>query len=93
MAALDFPTSPTDGQTYSANGYIWTYNSATTSWLSSNLGAPTGGGSDAIFYLNDQTVTSNYTIPTGDNAGSFGPITIASGVTITIPSGQTWTVV
>ena len=34
MAALDFPSSPTNGQVYSANGKSWTYNSATSSWLS-----------------------------------------------------------
>lgn len=36
MAALDFPSSPTNGQTYTANGSTWTYNSATTSWLANN---------------------------------------------------------
>ena len=53
----------------------------------------TGGGSDEIFYLNDQTVTSDFTIPNGKNAGSFGPITIASGVTVTVGSGETLTIV
>jgi hypothetical protein len=43
--------------------------------------------------LNDQTVNSSYTIPVGRNSGSFGPITIASGVTVTVPSGSVWTVV
>lgn len=55
-------------------------------------GAPTGGGTDGIFYLNDQTVTASYLIPTGKNAGTFGPVTINSGVTVTVPSGSTWTV-
>lgn len=54
---------------------------------------PVGGGSDLIFYENGQTVTSNYTITTGQNAGTFGPITINSGVTVTIPSGSTWSIV
>ena len=53
----------------------------------------TGGGSDEIFYLNGQTVTSDFTIPNGKNAGSFGPITIASGVTVTVGSGETLTIV
>lgn len=38
MAALDFPSSPTDGQTYTANGNTWTYESATASWLATNAG-------------------------------------------------------
>lgn len=41
MAALDFPSSPTNGQTYTANGSTWTYNSATTSWLASSSGLST----------------------------------------------------
>ena len=34
MAALDFPTSPINGQVYTANGRTWTYNSSSTSWTS-----------------------------------------------------------
>lgn len=56
-------------------------------------GGATGGGSDAIFIENGQTVTTNYTITSGNNAGSFGPITVASGVTVTIPSGSVWSIV
>lgn len=56
-------------------------------------GGATGGGSDEIFFENDQTVSTDYTIPTGKNAGTFGPISIASGVTVTVPSGSVWTVV
>ncbi len=46
-----------------------------------------------IFYLNDQTVSSSYTIPSNKNAGTFGPITIADGITVTVSDGVTWTVV
>ena len=63
-----------------------------TAWGSVGGGA-TGGGSDAIFIENGQTVTTNYTLTSGTNAGSFGPITINSGVTVTVPSGQVWTIV
>lgn len=56
-------------------------------------GGATGGGSDAIFYNNGQTVTTNYTIPTSYNAGTFGPISINSGATVTVPSGSTWSIV
>ena len=52
-----------------------------------------GGGSDEVFWCNGQTVTSNFTIPNGKNAMSAGPITINSGVTVTVGSGETWTVV
>jgi hypothetical protein len=53
----------------------------------------TGGGTDKIFWENDQTVTTNYTITNGQNAMSAGPITINSGVTVTVGSGEIWTVV
>ena len=53
----------------------------------------TGGGSDKIFWENGQTVTTNYTITDGQNAMSAGPITINSGVTVTVGAGETWTVV
>ena len=52
-----------------------------------------GGASNGVFWENNQTISSNYTITDGKNAGSFGPITIASGVTVTVGSGETWTVV
>ena len=52
-----------------------------------------GGGSDQIFYENDQTVTTNYTITNNKNAMSAGPITVNSGVTVTVGDGETWTVV
>lgn len=42
---------------------------------------------------NDTTITANYTINTGRNAMSAGPISINSGVTVTVPSGSVWTVV
>ena len=56
-------------------------------------GGATGGGSDDIFIENGQTVTTNYTLSTGKNAGSFGPITIDTGVTVTVPSGQVWSII
>ena len=45
------------------------------------------------FWQNKPTVTSNYTITNGYNAMSAGPITINSGVTVTVGDGETWTVV
>lgn len=56
-------------------------------------GGAVGGNADRVFYENDQTVTSNYTITSGKNAVSAGPVTINSGVVVTIPSGSTWRIV
>jgi hypothetical protein len=56
-------------------------------------GGATGAGVDAVFMENDQAVTGDYTITSGKNAVSGGPITINNGITVTIPSGSVWTVV
>lgn len=66
-----------------------------TSWRTVGLsgGGASGGGSDQVFYENGQTVTTNYSITSGKNAMSAGPITVNSGVTVTIPTGSVWTIV
>lgn len=61
-------------------------------WVSIGGGAK-GGSGDQIFYENDQVVTADYTIATGKNAGTFGPVTVDADITVTIPSGSVWTVV
>jgi len=60
-------------------------------WSTVTAGA-TGGGTDAIFNLNDKTVTTSYSIPSTKHAVSVGPLTINSGVTVTVPSGSRWVV-
>ena len=55
-------------------------------------GGATGAGGDQVFVENDQSVDNDYTISTNRNAMSTGPITIASGVTVTVPSGSNWVV-
>jgi hypothetical protein len=62
-----------------------------TAWLSIG-GSATGAGGDAVFVENEQTVTTSYTIPSGKSASSTGPISIDSGVTVTIPSGSRWVI-
>ena len=56
-------------------------------------GGASGTGGNQIFFENDLNVTGSYTIPTGKNAGTFGPVTVDSGVTVTVPSGSVWSVV
>ena len=52
----------------------------------------TGGSSDKVFFENAQTITTNYTISTNKNAMSTGPISLNSGITVTIPSTSTWVI-
>jgi hypothetical protein len=63
----------------------------TAAWGSVGGGA-TGGGSDEVFVENSDDVTVDYTITSGKNAMSVGPITLASGVDVTIPSGSRWVI-
>ena len=44
-------------------------------------------------HVNSQTIAENYTIASGDNGMSAGPVSVASGITVTISSGSVWTVV
>ena len=62
-------------------------------WVEVSGEGAQGANSDKVFWENDQSVTASYTITSGKHAGSFGPVTINNGVTVTIPSGSTWTVV
>jgi hypothetical protein len=55
-------------------------------------GGATGGGGDQVFVENNQTVTTTYAIPAGKSASSTGPITVNSGVTVTVPSGSRWVI-
>jgi len=63
-----------------------------TAWSSVGGGA-TGGGGDQWAVEHDNTITTSYTISTGKNVISAGPLTINSGATVTVPSGSTWTIV
>lgn len=73
-------------------GQVLSYSGSDYDWVDAASGA-TGGGSDEVFYENGQNVTTNYTVTNNKNAMSAGPITINSGVTVTVGSGETWTVV
>ena len=60
----------------------------------SPLTAAVGGAStNSVFFENDITVGVGYSISSGRNAMSAGPIVIAAGVAVTVPSGSSWTIV
>ena len=52
-----------------------------------------GGAGNLVFWENPVSVTVSYAIGAGFNAGSFGPIVIGNGVTVTVPTGSTWSIV
>lgn len=53
--------------------------------------APAFNASNGLL-LNNATVSTSFTVPTGSNAVSVGPITVASGQSVTVSSGQRWVV-
>jgi hypothetical protein len=63
-----------------------------TSWVLAGGGG--GGGAEAggVIYENNTTINANYTITNGKNGMSVGAITIASGVSVTIPTGSRWVI-
>lgn len=97
---LDLPVGTSAERPGSPNSGMIRFNSTLTTFEGYNGtawgaigGGATGSGTDNVFYENDQSVTTSYTLSTGKNAMSAGPITIASGVTVTVPSSQSWVIV
>ena len=96
--AVDVPVGTTAQRATASQGMM-RYNTTLSSfegydgsnWGSIGGGA-SGGGTDTIFYENGQTVATSYSITASTNAVSTGPITINTGVTVTIPSGSNWVV-
>ena len=83
-AAVDALPSQT-----SNSGKYLTTNGSAASWavLDTDANTTTKG-----LYEHSHTIASNYTIGSGNNAGSFGAITINSNISVTIGSGSTWTI-
>lgn len=73
--------------TINAKGQITSYTTAAI------VTGAQGGGSDRLFWENDQTMTTSYTLTANKNAMTAGAVSINNGVTLTIPTGATYTVV
>ena len=83
-ANLKVSNSPT-------NGYVLTAQSGNTgglTWAQISSGNTTANG----LWEHANTISSNYSITSGNNAITAGPITINSGVSVTVPTGSTWVV-
>ena len=70
-------------------GKYLTTDATTASWatLDTDANSTTKG-----LYEHANTISANYTITTGNNALTAGPITINTGVSVTVPTGSTWVV-
>jgi len=59
---------------------------------SDNTGiAPQLGATNGMF-INNSIIGTNYTVPTGYNAMSVSPVSVASGVSVTVPASSKWVV-
>jgi len=84
--------SPSPAGTYGSGGSVpvLTVNAKGQITTATTASAGAAGG---MFYENDITLNSSYTITASKNAMTAGGITLANGVTVTVPSGSTWTIV
>lgn len=76
------------------NNQVLTADSTTATGL--KWATPSGGSSNITalgLWENSATISANYSITAGNNGMSSGPISVASGVTVTVPSGSSWAVV
>lgn len=90
-ATFEYPVfaSATTGNlttAYTSNAKLL-YKPSTGEFQSSEITALNG------LLLNSTTVSASYTIGTGYNAFTVGPVTVASGVSVTVSSGQRWVVI
>ena len=59
--------------------------------LGNSAAAPEFSATNGLF-VNNMTVGTSYSIPSGYSASSVGPVTVSSGVAVTVPSGSKWLV-
>lgn len=84
LAANTTYTLPTaDG---SAGQNLTTNGSGSLSW------ATAGAAATGAIWVNNTTISTNYTIASGTNGFTVGPVTIASGYAVTVSSGQRWVI-
>jgi len=76
-------------QTGNSGKYLTTDGSA-ASWavLDTDANTTTKG-----LYEHAHTISANYSITSGNNAMSAGPVTVDTGYSVTVPSGSVWTIV
>jgi hypothetical protein len=75
-------------QTSNSGKYLTTNGSA-ASWATLDTDANT---TTKGLYEHAHTIAANYSITSGNNAMTAGPITINSGVSVTVPTGSTWVI-
>jgi len=94
---LKLPTGTTAQRTGSPSTGLIRFNTTTTSFegYDGSAWGNIGGGAEAggAIVVNNDIASISYTIASGENGFSVGPMTVSSGVTITVSSGQRWVVI
>ncbi len=95
--SIKLPVGTTAQRPSGVNG-MFRYNSTDAQfegYADGEWGAIAGGGGEAggAIVVNTTTASESYTFPSGTNGFSVGPVTVSSGVTVTVASGQRWVVI
>jgi hypothetical protein len=94
--AITVPASITSNRPGTPTTGMFRFNTTLTQFEGfdgSNWGGIGGAQAGGVIQVNKTNATVSYTLPSGSNGFSVGPITVASGVTITVTSGQRWVVI
>jgi hypothetical protein len=91
-SAIRFNTNPnaggaTERMRITSTGNLLINTTTAVSTLTVN------GDIDANFFINSNQISANYTVPANFNAMTAGPITINTGITVTVSTGSVWTVI
>jgi hypothetical protein len=87
--SLQLATNRLLGRTTAGTGAVEEISIAGALTLSGGVLTGTGGSSSPILE-SYQTISSDYTITSGSNGFSVGPVSISTGIAVTVPTGQVW---
>ena len=79
---------PTTDYTISSTNVVFT--TAPASGVAIQIRVLGGGGGTGVIAENQQTISSNYTVTSAYNGSSVGPVTINTGIAVTVGTDQRW---
>lgn len=80
--------------TAGTNGYVLTLAAGVPTWAASGGGGGSSANPEASngIYVNSNTISTSYTVASGFNGMSSGPVTINNGISVTVANGSRWVV-
>ena len=111
--AINFPDSPTNGQTFTSGTTTWVYASTPGVWkvasgpsgytgsqgytgsigYTGSAGVNAGAMANGVIWETYTQVDGSYTLTSGKNGMSVGPVVVANGASVTVPDGQRWVII